>query len=110
MSTVGGGNLYGQLGNNTITDSTTPVVVTKPSGVTFSAITSGSEHSCALTSMGTAYCWGRNYEGQVGNGTVGSAGFEIPTAVTMPAGAAFTQISAGGNHTCALTSSGSAYC
>jgi alpha-tubulin suppressor-like RCC1 family protein len=34
------------------------------------AIAAGPEHICALTLESTVYCWGRNADGQVGNGTI----------------------------------------
>jgi alpha-tubulin suppressor-like RCC1 family protein len=36
-------------------------------GVT--AITAGAESTCALVTGGKAYCWGNNFEGNLGDGT-----------------------------------------
>ena len=63
-----GSNDYGQLGNGTTTNSSTPVAVSLPSGTTITAIAGGSFHSLALSSSGQVLAWGRNYEGQLGNG------------------------------------------
>ena len=104
-----GDNDYGQLGDGTNIDRNTPTVVS--GGLTFASITSGLDHTCALASGGASYCWGRNDDGQLGNGTSGSGtNRNTPTAVTMPAGVAFTAVSAGGFHTCALTAAGTGYC
>jgi alpha-tubulin suppressor-like RCC1 family protein len=56
----------GQLGNGTmsISSTTTPVAVTGLLGVT--AIATGFSHSCASTSDGSLYCWGSNTYGQAG--------------------------------------------
>ncbi|MFA5593623.1 MAG: hypothetical protein WC989_09970 [Micavibrio sp.] len=71
-----GAGWYGQLGNNISGGSyvsTTPVLVLNGSSPgTFSAIeTSGlgaaSGETCALGTDGRAYCWGRNWQGGVGN-------------------------------------------
>jgi len=103
-----GSNASGQLGNGTATASTTPVAVTMPTGVTFTAISAGFNHFCALTSAGDVYCWGSNSAGQLGDGTTTNSA--TPVAVSMPAGVTFVEIRAGANQTCALTSAGIAYC
>lgn len=101
-------NTSGQLGNGTLIDSTVPVAVTMPAGVTFSTIDVGDSHSCALSSQGNAYCWGDNQTVQIGDGT--QTNRTIPTAVSMPTDITFVTISAGGYQTCALSSINTAYC
>jgi len=64
-----GVNSEGELGTTTSSNpSLTPVDVNGlSSGV--SAISSGYEHTCALTTDGWVKCWGFNYYGQLGDGT-----------------------------------------
>ena len=70
-------------------------------------LAAGFAHTCALLPSTHVECWGRNNDGQVGNGTT-SEEQETPVEVQGLTGA--TQISAGGNHTCALLSSGHVDC
>ncbi len=100
---------FGVLGNPSIvTNPYTPVQVT--SALTFTSIASGMYHSCALTAAGVAYCWGWNLQGQLGDGTNTDRNTPSVTNTALR----FTSIAAGGQpggeHTCALTSAGAAYC
>ena len=68
-------------------------------------ITAGGYHSCGLTQSGAAYCWGRNSDGALGDGT--TVNRSTPTAVL--GGLTFRSIRAGDFHTVAVTPSGAAY-
>jgi alpha-tubulin suppressor-like RCC1 family protein len=87
--------------------STTPIEVAFGSGpASFSTISAGFRHTCAIASNGTAYCWGSNQFGQLGDGT----NLLRDTPVAVAGGLTFTAISAGGDHTCGITTGGAAYC
>jgi alpha-tubulin suppressor-like RCC1 family protein len=101
-----GDNDNGQLGDNTTTERHTPVAV-QQGGVTFASITAGWYHTCGLTGAGAAYCWGRNWVGQLGDNTTTER--STPVAVQQ-GGVTFTSITAGNVHTCGLTSAGAAWC
>jgi alpha-tubulin suppressor-like RCC1 family protein len=109
-----GFNSNGQLGNNTTTDSDVPVAVTATgvlSGKTLTQITAGGVHTCAVDSSGLAYCWGDNSAGELGNNSTTDS--SVPVAVTASgvlSGKTLTQLSGGSNFTCALGSTGAAYC
>lgn len=65
-----GNNGRGQLGQGSAPgQSTTPLAVL--AGTSFSAVSIGAEDSvCAVTAAGVGYCWGYNFYGQIGDGTV----------------------------------------
>src|SRR5450759_2324717 len=99
-----GDNGFGQLGNGTTTNSSTPIAVSLPGGTTVTAIGGGGYHSLALTPSGQMLAWGSNFNGQLGNGT--TADSSIPVAVSLPSGTTVTAIAGGGQHSLALTSAG----
>jgi alpha-tubulin suppressor-like RCC1 family protein len=84
--------------------------------LSFRQVSSGLFHSCGITTAGVAYCWGLNTSGQLGTGsntgpetcTFGNGCSTRPVAVT--GGLQFRQISAGGEHTCGITSENRVYC
>ena len=113
-----GGNGYGGLGNGTFESSEVPVRVTGITTATQIAV--GYDHSCALLASGHVDCWGINGKlgkgGELGIGTFTgpetcaneAACSNVPVQVsglTNP-----VQITAGGNHACALLASGQIDC
>src|SRR3989442_1044986 len=104
-----GDNGFGQLGDGTTTSQSSPVLVQAPPGVSFAAVTGGVAHTCGVTAAGIAYCWGRNLEGQLGDGTT-TTNRLTPVLVQAPAGVSFAAVGAGDFHTCRVTATGAAYC
>jgi alpha-tubulin suppressor-like RCC1 family protein len=101
-----GSNNSGQLGNGTLTDSTTPVTVLGLSaGAT--AVAAGYEHTCAVLTTGAVQCWGLNTEGGLGNGTKNTSSLPVQV-VGITSGA--TAVACGNFFSCALMASGSIEC
>jgi alpha-tubulin suppressor-like RCC1 family protein len=65
----------------------------------FSTITTGYYHTCGLTTAGSAYCWGYNAYGQLGDGSTVP---DSPLRVAVAGGLTFSTgaLSAGRYHTC----------
>lgn len=101
-----GANFYGELGDGTSVEKTSPVDVI---GLTTSVltITAGTWHSCAVLSTNNVKCWGRNDAGELGNGTATQS--TVPVDVNGLSNPV-TEIEAGEQLTCALTGSGSVQC
>jgi len=94
-----GANWAGQVGDGTQTDRSTPVdVVGLTSGV--SEVSTGNEHSCALTSSGGVKCWGDNRGGELGDGTTTQR--LTPVDVVGLASGVAAISATGWDHTCAL--------
>ena len=104
-----GRNDKGQLGIGNNGDKTKPHSVTVPLGVKkWTQVSAGVNHTVALTDAGQLYAWGLNDKGQLGTGNNGDK--TKPHPVTVPLGVTqWTQVSAGANHTVALTETGQLY-
>jgi alpha-tubulin suppressor-like RCC1 family protein len=74
------------------------------SGVT--QIDTGNGDVCATTSSGTAFCYGTNLNGQLGNGSYINGG---PYPISG-LGSDIAMVATGGSHTCALTKGGTISC
>lgn len=78
------------------------------SAVRYSSVVVGQDHACGLTTTNTAYCWGTNGYGILGNPTEAVSRSSTPLAVQ--GGHRFNALSAGGVHTCGLTPEGDVLC
>jgi alpha-tubulin suppressor-like RCC1 family protein len=101
-----GFNGNAQLGEGTTAHSSSPVPIRVAGGVRFAAVSAGYFHTCGIAAAGAAYCWGSNYEGQLGNGTRFGELSPAPVLGRAP----FASVSAGLRHTCGVTAEGAAYC
>lgn len=105
-----GGNGNGYLGDGTMNGSAVyaPVAVNTSgvlAGKTMTAVSPGDYHTCGIAN-GAAYCWGSEYDGQLGNGTAEVSTSEpLPVTVTASgvlAGKTVTAIASGYIHTCVI--------
>lgn len=100
-----GGNGSGELGDGSTTRRATPARVANLS-VPLAEIAAGLSHTCAVSTDGTAYCWGRNDRGQLGDGTFTSRATPVRVARALR----FREVRAGSWHSCGITRSGEAWC
>jgi alpha-tubulin suppressor-like RCC1 family protein len=108
-----GYNFWGQLGNGTTTTSNVPVRVNSTgalAGRRITAIAAGDVHSLALSADGSVFAWGSNGDGQLGDGTTIKRATPVPVLSTGAlAGKTVVAISAGEDHSLALTADGIVY-
>ncbi len=97
-----GDNSSGQLGDGRTTSSDAPVRVRLPHGVKVTAVAAGDSHSLALTSKGKVLAWGRNTNGQLGNGSTRKS--DRPVRTRLPRRTRVRGLFAGCFHSLALTS------
>ena len=118
MAYCWGSATYGELGDQQIwkdglVGASVPVPVFLLPAV--KEISAGKNHTCAIDTTGLGYCWGRNEEGQLGNGRTANASVRqvihvSPTARLTGDLFHFTKIASGGTtHACGLVE-GSVFC
>jgi len=110
MVSCWGRNGDGQLGDGTTTDRNTPTQIsTLGTNRTAIAISAGGYHTCAILDDGSVSCWGRNGDGQLGDGTTTDR--NTPTQIsTLGTDRTAVVITAGDSHTCAILDDGSVSC
>jgi alpha-tubulin suppressor-like RCC1 family protein len=100
-----GANRWGQLGNNSTTESHVPVPVSGlPSGSGVTAIAAGLDYTCAVVDGGVQ-CWGDNSGGGLGNNSTTQSSVPLPVS-GLASGSGVTAVAAGYAHTCAVVSGG----
>jgi len=103
-----GNNTNGQLGDGTRNSTIIPVQVTTSTGLTDViqvSAAAGRHHTCALKRDGTVWCWGRNTNGELGNGSTIDSYVPVKALIED-----VKQISGGFYHTCALKRDGTVWC
>jgi alpha-tubulin suppressor-like RCC1 family protein len=104
-----GNNKYGELGDDSTTESDVPVRVDLPRNFKAVAVAAGCFHSLALGADGEIFAWGSNQLGQLGDGQpnlVNILPVEIFIRVPGPPIGKVVQIYGGCEHTLALTTKG----
>jgi alpha-tubulin suppressor-like RCC1 family protein len=105
-----GKNRNGQLGDGTGEHRHTPTQTSSlGDNRTAVAISGGGSHTCAILDDGSVSCWGKNYYGQIGDGT-GDDRFTPTQTTSLGVNRTAVAISAGYSHTCAILDDGSVSC
>jgi alpha-tubulin suppressor-like RCC1 family protein len=97
-----GRNNYGQLGDNTTTDRSTPVT-TFLGGTNWKSIATGGYHTLAIKTDGTLWSWGANISGQLGINDTTSRNTPV---TTIAGGTDWKSISSGYRFSLAIKTDG----
>jgi alpha-tubulin suppressor-like RCC1 family protein len=116
-----GYGFYGELGNGTFSQTAVPVAVVDVGGsgtlTDVTSLGSDGETYCALLSSSGVDCWGEGAAGELGNGifySTGNEGSATPVEVEGVGAAgtlsAVSSVASDSDGSCALLTSGGAYC
>ncbi|HEV2375910.1 MAG TPA: hypothetical protein VGS19_27555 [Streptosporangiaceae bacterium] len=104
-----GNDTYGDLGRTPAAggsyDPTPALVSGLPTSI--KSVSTGDDHTLALTSGGNVWAWGRNFAGQLGDPNNGASLW--PTPFQIPNLSNVVEVSAGGNDSYAVTGNGNVY-
>jgi ELWxxDGT repeat protein len=109
-----GADTYGQLGDggsNTNTNAPSSTAIDLGTGRTAVAVAAGDDHTCAILDNGDLKCWGRDSNGQLGDGGSNTnTNAPSSTAIDLGTGRTAVAVSAGEEHTCAILDNGDMKC
>jgi len=102
-----GYNVYGQVGNASTTNVTTP---TRPDSNTWSSVAVGNLATCGVRTTGALYCWGQNNYGQLGQGGAANSPTYLSSPTQVGALTTWTDTGAGDGYACARKSDSTLWC
>ncbi|MBI2896969.1 MAG: hypothetical protein HYY06_25655 [Deltaproteobacteria bacterium] len=111
-----GANFYGQLGLGVWGSPSVQMAPTDPTGSaqsSWSSVSAGHSHTCAIKANGNLLCWGRNDDGRVGTTEgqiVAENAVRVPSPAVILEAGPWKMVSAGSQHTCATREDGALMC
>ncbi len=100
-----GKNHAGQLGDDSTTDRTRPVLIDPDERYT--SVSAGSTRTCGITQSGVLKCWGAR-GGHLGDGIASTTPAKTP--VVIDSGTSYSMVSVGHHSACGITSTGALKC
>ena len=97
-----GYNSYGQLGDNSIVNKSSPVQ-TIAGGTNWKSVACGGNHTAAIKTDGTLWLWGSNSYGQLGDNSIVNKSSPVQT---IAGGTNWKSVAAGSVHTAAIKTDG----
>ena len=114
-----GSDSYGQLGDGgtnhsgygrTDTNAPNSTAIDIGAGRTAVAVSAYAQHTCAILDNGDLKCWGRNLEGQLGDGSNIDSTAPPSTAINLGSGRTAVAVSGDYDYTCAILDNGDVKC
>lgn len=102
-----GGNMNHQVTGVNTEFQTSPVPITIAGVTGFRSVTTGENHTCAISLDNRLFCWGSNEDGQVGGGS--STGTQN-SPLHIDSGVTYLSVASGDMHTCAITTDNKLKC
>ncbi|MDX1748631.1 MAG: putative Ig domain-containing protein, partial [Halobacteriales archaeon] len=75
--------------------------------VILASLGAGGSHTCGISTAGALYCWGRNFQGELGDGTETSRNTPVLVGETL---LPWSDVESASLHTCGVAAFGEAYC
>lgn len=105
-----GRNDSGQLGEPALADPASSVPAPVSDDFALHAISAGYLSSCGLDSAGTAYCWGSNRYGELGNSSTNDSATPVVVGSGQDGRENFSVVVTTGPHACGLRANGTLRC
>lgn len=102
-----GDNAYGQLGDGTTTDRSTPV---RTAGTGWMQVSAGGATTCGVRTDGSLWCWGLNNYGQAGRPRPSPLSRPMPSPARVGSAADWRQVSVAWSHACGIRGAGELWC
>ena len=104
-----GNNDAGQLGTGDLDLRNAPTEIELPQGRHPIAVNAAYASSCVILDNGSGMCWGRNDNGNLGDGTYNNRSEPTPISI-IPADKSLVAMDLGDDHTCAIYNDGMVNC
>lgn len=102
-----GSDITGQLGNGAGGDSAAPVQETT-AATNWKTVSAGENHTCAVKTNGTLWCWGDDGNLTLGNGA--TTGIQQSPVQEASSATDWDSVSSSQRHTCAVKTNGTLWC
>ena len=101
-----GDNTSGQLGTGSLTPGQEDAPVRVGTAANWAQAAAGAQHTCAIRTDGTLWCWGDGLLGQLGDRATADSASPVQVGTRTN----WTAVTAGDNHTCALHADPTLWC